>query len=487
MTTVETQPSTIDERAVEAFAARFRGELIRPGDRRYDSARSVWNALVDRRPALIARATGAADVVAAVAFARDNGVPLAVRGGGHSVAGKAVCDGGIVLDLSGLRGVRVDPRARTARVAPGTSWGEFDRETQLFGLATTGGVISTTGVAGLTLGGGLGWLARLHGPACDNLISADVVIASGDVLTASATENADLFWGLRGGGGNFGVVTSFEYRLHPVGPTVLAGVIFHPADAARDVLGFFRDFVATAPDELTVFAFLLTAPPAPFLPERAHGRLCVALGVCYAGEVASGERAIEPLRAFGRPLADTVAPIPYAAFQSGFDESFPPGIFNYWKSSYVNELTDAAIETVVEHAARMPSPTSTAYFEHLGGAIACGADTAFGHRDVTFDFSVLASWREPHASDENIAQTREFWEATRPFSTDAVYVNNLGEEGTERVAAAYAPDRLERLIALKNAYDPTNLFRLNHNIAPSANPREPALGTCRGSVRAIGG
>jgi FAD/FMN-containing dehydrogenase len=459
---------TIDQSTIEALAAAFRGELLRPGDEGYDAARRVWNGMIDRRPALIARCTGVADVVSAVNFARANELLIAVRGGGHSVAGNGVCDDGVMIDLSPMKGVRVDPSARTACAQPGVTWGLFDRETNVFGLATTGGLVSTTGIAGLTLGGGVGWLARKHGVTADNLLSADVVTAAGDVVVASERENKELFWGLRGGGGNFGVVTSFEYRLHEV-EQVLAGAVFYPGDQLEAVLRFFRDFVADAPDELTVIAVVMTAPPFPFLPEQAHGKLAVALAMCYAGDVERGEPAVRPLREFGQPLADVVGPMPYPALQSMFDGAYPSGLHNYWKSNYLNELTDDAIALVAEHARQMPPPTANFYLEHLGGAIARpDAASAFGHRDARFDFSILTSWADPEQTDEHIAWTRGFWEAMQPHAAESVYVNNLGAEGEARVRAAYAPEIYDPLVQLKDEYDPDNMFRLNQNIRPSA-------------------
>jgi FAD/FMN-containing dehydrogenase len=458
----------LEDAAVGALGAAFRGELIRPGEERYDDARRVWNGMVDKRPAVIARCTGVADVVAAVTFAREHGLLVAVRGGGHNVAGHAVCDDGIVIDLSGTKGVRVDPDAGTARAQPGVTWGEFDRETQLYGLATTGGFVASTGIAGLTLGGGIGWLARRHGTACDNLLSVDVVTAGGEVVTASATEHPELFWGLRGGGGNFGVVTSFEYRLHPVGPTVLAGGVVHPFERAGEVLRRFRDQVASAPDELTVVAVISRAGAEPHLPEHAHGRLVVTLSVCWAGDLHEGERALRPLRSFGRPLADLVGPTPYTVLQSA---DAPSGLQNYWKSSYLDALTDEAIDTAVAHASGMTSPLSSLYFEHLQGAIGRvgDGDTAFGHRDAAFDFNILSVWPDPATSAEHIGWTRGLWAAMQPFAS-GVYVNNLGAEGEGRVRAAYPPATYRRLVALKDEYDPANLFRCNQNIRPSAQP-----------------
>jgi FAD/FMN-containing dehydrogenase len=459
----------LDEAVFDELSDDFRGELIRPGDPGYDTARRVWNEMIDRRPALIARPTGPADVRAAVSVAREYALPLAVRGGSHSVAGKSVCDEGIVIDLSRLRGVHVDPVASVARAEGGALLGDLDRETQVFGLATTGGLVSHTGIGGLTLGGGVGWLARKHGLACDNLRSAQVVTAAGDVATASEEENSELLWGLRGGGGNFGVVTSFEYRLHPLGP-VLGGAVFHPFEHAAEVLRFFRSFVASAPEELTVIAAVFTAGPAPFLPEEVHGKPVVALAVCYAGDVEEGERAVAPLRSFRRPVADVIGPMPYPVLQSMFDPSYPHGRRNYWKSNFLYELSDEVIEAVLEHAPRMLSPFSSFYFEHLGGAIArVGEDeTAFAHRDAVFDFAILAGWEDPAEDDLHSGWARDFWAATEPLSAGSVYVNNLGDEGEDRVRAAYKPETYERLVALKDRYDPTNLFRLNQNIRPSA-------------------
>ena len=458
----------LDDGAVGALAATFHGELIVPGDERYDGARRVWNGMVDKRPGIIARCTGVADVVAAVTFAREHGLLVAVRGGGHNVAGNAVCDDGIVIDLSGMKGVQVDPDAGTARARPGVTWGEFDRETQLFGLATTGGFVATTGIAGLTLGGGIGWLARKHGTACDNLISVDLVTASGEIMTASATEHPELFWGLRGGGGNLGIVTSFEYRLHPVGPTVLAGEVIHPFERAGEVLRCFRDQVAFAPDELTVVAVISRAGTEPHLPERAHGQLVVTLAVCWADDLDEGERVLRPLRSFGEPLVDLVGPMPYTVLQSA---DAPSGLQNYWKSSYLDALTDEAIDTAVARASGMTSPLSSCYFEHLQGAIGRvgDGDTAFGHRDAAFDFNILSVWPDPATSAEHIGWSRDLWTAMQPFAS-GVYVNNLGTEGEERVRAAYPPSTYQRLVALKDRYDPANLFRHNQNIQPSAPP-----------------
>jgi FAD/FMN-containing dehydrogenase len=458
----------LDETAVRTLNGALAGEVITPHDGGYETARRVWNGMVDRRPALIARCAGEEDVVAALVFARENGRTVAVRGGGHNVAGNAVCDGGIVIDLSGLKEIAVDPDRRTARVQPGVLLGELDRATQEHGLATPTGNVSMTGVAGLTLGGGLGWIARKHGPACDNLLSARVVTADGARFTASADENAELLWGLRGGGGNFGVVTSFEYRLHPVGPQVIAGGMLHAFSDAPEVFGFFADFVAAAPDELSVTASTFPAPPGMPGTAGTTGELVTILAVCWDGDLAAGERALRPLRAFGRPLADLVAPMPYIALQSGSDAAYPSGQRNYWKSHYVDAIGDGVIATVVEHAPRMRSPLSSFYFQHLGGAISRpGIDSAaFGHRHAGFDFAILTVWQDPDEDAEHVRWAREFADAMAPYAT-GVYVNNLGVEGRDRVRAAYAPATYDRLVALKDAYDPDNVFHLNQNVAPS--------------------
>ena len=465
--TAPSHHTALDDVAIAELSRHFRGVLIRPGDALYDVQRRIWNGAVDRRPALIARCTGAADVRAAVGFARERELVVAVRGGGHNVAGTAVCDGGILIDLSPMKGMWVDPRARVARAQPGLLWGEFDHETQPFGLATPGGIVSHTGIAGLTLGGGLGWLMRRHGLTADNLLSADVVTADG-ALVRAAGEHADLFWGLRGGGGNFGIVTSFEYRLHAVGPTVLAGVILYPAARAREVLSSYRDYIASAPDELMTIVVLRRAPPAPFLPEEVHGQPVVIIAVCCAGPVEEGERAIAPLRRFGEPLADLVRPTPYASHQALLDASVPHGLGYYWKSEYLRPLSDALIDTLVAHAWRAPTPESYSAVFHMGGAV--GREdpdgSAFEDRRATHAMTIDGVWSEPAASGACIAWARGFWEAVRPHSTGRVYMNFLGEEGEDRVRAAYGTTKYERLRALKRKYDPTNFFRMNQNIVP---------------------
>jgi FAD/FMN-containing dehydrogenase len=459
----------LDEMTVKTLDRVFGGELIAPGHPRYDDARRVWNGMVDRRPALIARCAHRGDVVEALRFARESGLRLAVRGGGHNVAGNAVCDDGLVIDLSGMKTIQVDAAGRTARAQAGVVLGELDRATQEFGLATPTGNVSKTGLAGLTLGGGLGWIARKHGPACDNLLSAEVVTADGEQLTASGDDNPDLLWALRGGGGNFGVVTSFQYRLHPIGPEVIAGGVVHSFADAPEVFRFFADYVATAPDELSVTASTFRAPPGfPVAPELV-GELVTMLAICYAGDLAAGERVLKPLRSFGRPLADLVATMPYTALQSASDASYPNGQRNYWKSHYVDHLTDDVIAEVMEHAPRVTSPLSSFYFQHLGGAIhRAGPEiAAFGHRGAGFDFTILTIWNDPAEDAEHMAWARDFFTAMQPYST-GVYVNNLGSEEADRVKAAYAPETYQRLVALKHTYDPDNAFRVNQNVAPRA-------------------
>jgi hypothetical protein len=449
----------LDDNAIGALRTGLRGPLLRPGDPGYDAARKIDNAMIDRHPALIARCAGAADVISAVRFARERDVVVSVRAGGHNVAGNAVCEGGLVIDVSPMKGIRVDPAARTAQAQAGVTWGELDAETQAFGLATTGGVISTTGIAGLTLGGGVGWLNGRFGLACDNLISADVVTADGRFVRASEQDNADLFWGLRGGGGNFGIVTALEYRIHPVGPTVLSGPVFHPAARAREVLRFYREFSANEPDELTTYAGLLTGP---------DGTPLVGIVPCYTGAPEQGEKLVERLREFGPPAVDMVGRMPYTAVQRMFNDAFPPGRYNYWKSSLAPAITDELIEAVVEHMAKVPSPHTAVMLEHYHGAYSRPAPTAtaYSHRRTTYDVVIIGNWTDPAASDRNIAWVRGLFAAVQSQVSKAVYVNFLdGDDGADRVRAAYG-ENYDRLVALKRKYDPTNFFRMNQNIRP---------------------
>ena len=452
---------------IQEFRSSLRGELILPGDPPYEQVRKVWNGMIDKRPALIARCAGAADVVACIQFVRSYDLPLAVRGGGHSIAGFSSCDGGLVIDLSLMKGIAVEPIRRTARAQPGLTWGEFDRETQAFGLATTGGLISTTGIAGFTLGGGIGWLMRQYGLACDNLLSARMVTADGRLLNASEQENAELYWGVRGGGGNFGVVTSFEYQLYPVNH-VIGGMVLHPASRAREVLQFYRDYVATIPDELALMFAFLTAPPAPFVPESLQGQPAVGIVACYCGSPKTGHEIVRPLKEFGPPVVDVIGPMPYTALQTMLDAAAPPGLLNYWKSGYLQELSRDAIETLVIQAAKMASPLSTIHIQQLGGGVSrVPADaTAYAYRDAPFVVNIISTWTAPSESEQHVSWTRETWNALQPCWTRGAYVNFMGDESAEQVKQAYGIN-YARLVALKNQYDPTNLFRLNHNITPS--------------------
>jgi hypothetical protein len=451
--------TTVQDSTFQAFQASMRGAIIRPGEASYETARKTWNGMIDKHPALIARCTGVADVTTAVRFAREHDLLVAVRGGGHSLPGFSVCEGGMVIDLSPMKGIRVDPNKRTAVAQAGLTWGDYDRETQVFGLGSTGGVISSTGIAGLTLGGGIGWLMRKHGLACDHLRAVDVVSADGQCLTASSMEHPDLFWGLRGGGGNFGIATSFEYQLHPVGP-VLAGMVIHPIGSAREVLRFYRDFTPTAPDELTSYVFMLTTP---------EGVPVVAMMCCYCGDLAAGEQILRPLRTFGSPLADAVKPMPYQTLQSLLDEAYPAGLHSYYKSHYLTQISDELIDIMVDRFARVPSPMSALGFEQFGGAVGrVGVeDTAFRHRHVAYDIAILGEWADPATSAVNIQWVREVASMTEPFATGGVYVNFLGEDGEEQVKAAYG-SHFQRLVALKRKYDPSNFFHLNQNIKPTA-------------------
>lgn len=459
VTTLTGEETALPAAAVEAFKKSLRGHCIAPGDDGYDGARTIPNGMIDRHPALIARCAGVADVITAVHFGRDHHLPVAVRGGGHGVPGFAVCDSGLMIDLSPMKSIRVDPIRRAARAEGGVTWGEFDHETQAFGLATTGGTVGRTGIAGLTLGGGHGFLMRKYGLACDNLLSVDVVTADGRLLAASVTENADLFWGLRGGGGNFGVATSFEYQLHPVGP-VLGGLLIHPMNQARTVVSFYREFTRTAPDELGSFAVLATLP---------DGTRAAVILLGYNGPIDEGERVVRPLRTFGPPLSDQVGPLPYTALQSIVENFNPPGLRNYWKTSYLKELSDDAIDVIVERFETVPSPYSHVVLYRLGGAVnRVGTDdTAVAYRDARHVFLVVGMWSDSAQDDENIQWVRELWSAVQPFSSGGFYVNYEADAALEQIRVAYGPEKYERLVALKNKYDPANLFRLNQNIKPT--------------------
>ena len=452
--------SVLSTELLRDLSASFHGDIIVPGTAAYDAARKVWNGMIDRRPACIARCKSVADVQAALRFARQNDLTVAVRGGGHNAAGLAVCDGGLVIDLGGMRDVVVDAKQRIARAGGGATWGDFDRATAEHGLATTGGAVSTTGIAGLTLGGGLGWLMRSYGMTCDNLVGAEVVTADGQVVRASATENPDLFWGLRGGGGNFGIVTTFEYALHPVS-TILGGMLLYPLASARDVLRVYREVTTSAPDALTVFAAMMHAP---------DGAPVIALVICYNGPADEGERAIMKFREFATPIAGEVGPMPSTALQSMLDAGFPEGLQVHWRSEFVQSIPDELIDVAVSAFERVPSPLSALMFEQFGGAVkrVPRDATAFDQRDADYNLVIVSRWANPADADPNVRWARETSEAAKAFTNGRVYVNYIGAgETADRVRAAFGADKFDRLAKIKRTYDPNNVFRLNQNIPPS--------------------
>jgi FAD/FMN-containing dehydrogenase len=446
---------------ISAFPATFQGNVLQPNAPEYDTARKVWNGMIDRRPALIAQVKSVADVQAAIRFARQNDLLTAVRGGGHNAAGLGVCDDGLVIDLRGLRDVVVDPARRTARAGGGATWGDFDRATAGFGLATTGGLVSSTGVAGLTLGGGLGWLMRSYGLACDNLIGAELVTADAEVVRVSETENSDLLWALRGGGGNFGVVTSLEYRVHPVA-TIFGGMLIYPLAKARELLRFYRDLTRGAPDKLTVFAAMMHAP---------DGTPVIAFVLCYNGSADDGERAIAKVRRVATPIAGEVGPMPYSTLQTMLDEGFPHGLQVHWRSEFINTIPDTFIDDAVSAFERVPSPLSAMLLEHFGGAVSRIARdaTAFDQRDSEYNLVIVSRWADAGERDRNVAWARETSEMASRYTNGRVYVNYIGAgEAPERVRAAFGEDKFARLASIKRKYDPTNFFRMNQNIPPAA-------------------
>jgi hypothetical protein len=442
---------------IEAFQNDFRGQVIQPGDGSYDTARRVWNASIDKRPGLIARCLGVADIVHAVKFARANNLLVAVKGGGHNVGGRAMCDDGMVIDLSAMKGIFVDPGLRTVRVQPGATLRDVDRETHLHGLAVPTGVVAETGIAGLTLGGGVGWLVRKYGLTCDNLLSCDVVTAEGKLVTANNEINADLFWGLRGGGGNFGIVTSFLYRAHPVS-TVLGGLIAYPRDQAGAVIRHYRDFMPTAPDELTAYAGVISMP---------DGTPAVGLMVCHCGDTAEGERVLKPLRAFGSPVLDAIAPMPFPIMQGLAGGLSPDNTHNYVRSTFLRELSDEVIDVLIEHSNRMQSPLSRIVIQVFGGAAGRvgQADTAFAQRQAEYNVGIESQWLDPAESEKHIRWTRALSDALKPHSSGGYLLNFLGGEEIDAVRAAFGSNHA-RLVQLKTQYDPTNFFSLNQNVAP---------------------
>jgi FAD/FMN-containing dehydrogenase len=453
---------------VKELRSKVRGEVLSAGDAGFDTARTIWNAMIDRKPRLIVRCAGVADVTRSIAFARDQGLPVCVKGGGHNIAGNAVCDDGLMIDFSAMKSVRVNPDARRAYVEPGALLSDFDDEAQAYGLATPLGINSTTGVAGLTLGGGFGWLTRKYGMSIDNLMSADVITAEGKRLRADAEENPDLFWAIRGGGGNFGVVTRFEFQLHPVGPELLSGLIVFPFEQARTLLAKYREFVDQIPEDLNVWVVLREAPPLPFLPAEVHGKKVVIFPFLYAGDAQAGMRAIEPLRSFGQAYGEHSAPQPYTAWQQAFDPLLVPGARNYWKSHNFSALADGAIDSVIEYAGRLPSPQCEIFIALVSGQanrVAKDA-TAYAHRDAKFVLNVHSRWENAEEDGRCVSWAREFFNAAAPYATGGVYVNFMTQDEADRIPAAYGPN-YDRLVQLKRRYDPTNLFRLNQNIKPA--------------------
>ncbi|MDP9343923.1 MAG: FAD-binding oxidoreductase [Actinomycetota bacterium] len=452
--------------AIEELRGQVRGPVIGPDDEGYDEARRVYNAMIDRRPAAVVRAANAGDVIAAVNFARENSLDLAVRGGSHSVPGFGTCDGGLVIDLSGMRGVRVDPAARRARAEGGATWGDFNAATYPFGLATTGGIISSTGVGGLTLGGGIGYLSRGFGLSIDNLVSADVVTADGRFLVASEDDHADLFWALRGGGGNFGVVTSFEFRLHPV-KDIYGGPMFYELSEVENLLRFYREYIADASEQMGAFPAFQIAPPLPFIPEDRHGDTFIAMVACWAGPLDEGESALKPFHDVAPVVAEHVGPMPYPALNSAFDALLPPGLQHYWKANFVKELTDEAIAAHGVHGPEVPYVSSTVHIYPINGAVHRVAPdaTAFAYRDANFATVIAGMWADPGHNEANIAWVRNYYDATAPHSEEGGYVNFMADDDQGRIKANYRGN-YDRLVGIKRTYDPDNLFHLNQNITP---------------------
>jgi FAD/FMN-containing dehydrogenase len=472
LTTLESGSTTVSAPTLDILASQLRGRVLHGGDAAYDEARTIWNAMIDRRPGLVIRCAGASDVMTAVRFARTHGLLLAVRSGGHNIAGNAVCEGGLLIDLSQMRSVRVDSGVERAWVEPGATLGDVDKETQAFGLAVPLGINSTTGIAGLTLGGGFGWTTRKLGLTIDNLIAADVVTAEGERVRASLTENKDLFWAIRGGGGNFGVVTAFQFQLHRVGPQVLSGLVVYPFEDVANVLRDYREALQDAPDELTCWAVMRQAPPLPFLPEAWHGRPVVVLAICWCGDMAAGERATARLRSLGNPIADVVGPTPFVAWQQAFDPLLTPGARNYWKSHDLIDLTDPTIDILRESAETLPGPECEIFVAHVGGAagrIATEA-TAFPQRSSHFVMNVHARWREAAMDQACIDWARGIFEAMKPHAAGTAYVNFMPDDETSRVESVYAGN-YARLVEAKRLYDPLNIFRMNQNIMPAVERR----------------
>ncbi|MCA1404882.1 FAD-binding oxidoreductase [Ensifer sp. IC3342] len=467
LTNLQAGKTTVKAEAVDALAGQLRGRVLTENDAPYDEARTIWNGMIDRKPALIVQCAGAADVVNAVRFAAENGLLVAVRGGGHNIAGNAVCDGGLMIDLSPMKSVRVDVATKRAWVEPGATLADVDKETQAFRLVLPTGINSTTGIAGLTLGGGFGWLTRKFGLTLDNLLSVDVVTANGELVRASPTEHRDLFWALRGGGGNFGVVTAFEFQLHELDTQVLAGLVVHPFADAQAVLQQYREALETAPDELTCWAVMRQAPPLPFLPEEWHGKEILVLAMCYSGDIAAGGQATAALRAIGNPIADVVGPSPFVGWQQAFDPLLTPGARNYWKSHDFMELSDTTIGILLEAIRQLPGPECEIFIGHVGGAAGrvAAEETAFPQRSSHFVMNVHARWREPEMDQVCIDWARRLFEAAKPYAAGTAYINFMPADEVDRVETAYGSN-YGRLVEVKRRYDPQNLFRMNQNVRP---------------------
>lgn len=461
----------INETAIEQFKGSLKGQFINSKDADYEEARKVWNGMIDKHPMFIVRCAGENDVESSVNFARNNNLEIAVRGGGHNVAGFSTCDGGIVIDLSQMKKIEIDKTSQTAKAQAGLSWGEFDKATQEYGLATTGGLVTSTGVAGFTLGGGFGWLVRKHGMTIDNLLSVEMILANGKRTTASPTENPDLFWGVRGGGGNFGIVTSFTFKLHPVGPNVYGGALFYSVSKAKGLLNFYNKWTKTLPNEISTMIAFLTAPPEPFMPKELVGTQMLAIALCFTGKKEEGDKLLKPLRDYIQPEVDVAGPIPYVALQGMFDAGAPKGIHSYWRTQYFNELSDNTINTLIEQAANLKnlSPFSMIHIHHWEGAInkVKSEETAFTHRDARYVMNIIGLWMAGDDPDKHINWVRDFSDIIKQFSTGKLYLNFLTDTGEDKVVAAYGEEKYEKLVQLKNKYDPENLFHLNQNIKPS--------------------
>ncbi len=466
--TLTNESIMINEETINSFKSNLRGEVFIPGDEGYDIERKIWNGMIDKKPGLIVCCRGASDVIYSINFARKYNLLSSIRGGGHNVAGRTVCNGGMMISLVHMKGIFIDPVNKEAIVQPGVSWGDLDKEAQLFGLAAPGGIVSTTGVSGLILGGGFGWLSRKFGFSSDNLIAVDVVTADGRFLTASETENTDLFWGIRGGGGNFGVVTAFKLKLYPIGPQVVAGLILYQLKDALEVVNFFREFTKNSPDNLTSLLVLRLAPAAPFLPANLHGKPVIGIAVCHVGDIEEGKKLVEPLKNFGNPIADLITTKLFITHQSMFDAGQLPGNYYYWKSEYLSDASDTLIKKLVEYTNNLSSPLSAILIFQLGGKIRSSKenDSAAGNRDAAFIVNVNGCWNKPEDSPKNVQWVKDVWTAVQQFATGGVYVNFLSDDdGEDRVEADYKTN-YRNLITLKNKYDPNNFFRLNQNIKP---------------------